>query len=75
MAVISVKEARKILGQLADNMSDEEVEKLIDNLSFIAEDSLKKVRKKLSEEELIEIGSYLNDFYVVKKADNGDKKE
>ena len=41
--IISIKEARKLLGKEHANMSDEEVVKLIEDLHFIAKHSLKKI--------------------------------
>ena len=39
--IISVKEARKILGKEAQMMTDEEVEKIISDLSFIARHAIR----------------------------------
>lgn len=38
--IITVKEARKILGKKSETMSDDQVETLIDSLQVIAETSL-----------------------------------
>ena len=50
--IISVKEARKLMGRNAKNLSDEEVEKAITDLDFIARmairDYLEKLRKDTS---------------------------
>lgn len=43
--IISVKEARKLLGKTAVNLSDEEVEKIIIDLNFIAKHAIKDFRE------------------------------
>lgn len=40
--IISVKEARKILGKEAEKMTDNEILKLIDDLDFLASYTIKK---------------------------------
>ena len=45
--VISVKEARKILGKAAESMLDDEIEFVIETIDLMAKDAL-----KLSKEEL-----------------------
>lgn len=44
--IISVKEARKLLGKDGQKLTDQEVVKLIDDLHFIAKHSLKMARDK-----------------------------
>lgn len=43
--IISVKEARKILGSKSRNMSDKDVQKLIDDLDFIARYAIKNFKE------------------------------
>ena len=43
--VMTVQEARKLLGDEAKGMTDEEVQKLIDDLDIIAQYSIKLVQK------------------------------
>lgn len=43
--VITVKETRKILGKEAHKLTDEEIEKLIDDLDFIARYSIKQFKE------------------------------
>lgn len=43
--IISVKEARKLLGKTAKNMTDEEIEKTIIDLNFIAKHALKDIQE------------------------------
>jgi hypothetical protein len=40
---MSVKEARKLLGKTASNMTDEEIAKVVDNLDEIAKYMLQKL--------------------------------
>ena len=48
--IISLKEARKILGkETSDKLSDEELEKLIDDLDVLARAALKMAREELLE--------------------------
>lgn len=42
--IISVKEARKILGKEAKNMTDQEVAKLIDDLDFLAKYAIQQYK-------------------------------
>jgi len=44
--ILSVKEARKILGKDAQKLSDEEVAKLIDDLDFLAKHAIKQFKEK-----------------------------
>jgi len=46
--VMSVKEARKLLGKDATSLSDEEIEKLISDLEFIARQAIRSYHSKLS---------------------------
>ncbi len=45
--IITVKKARKVLGKDAKDMSDSEIEDLIENLDILAKDALKLSREKL----------------------------
>lgn len=48
--IISLEEARKILGkELSDKLSDEELEKLIDDLDVLARAALKMAKEDLLE--------------------------
>lgn len=77
MAIISVKEARKILGKTASGMTDEEIEKLIENLDDIAVHALKDAREKRMKEDAMAMAELIYDIYQDKKSlpDNRDKKE
>jgi len=44
--VISIGEARKLLGRESDEMTDEEIRRLIDDFDIIAQYSLKMVQKE-----------------------------
>lgn len=43
--IISIKEARKLLGKTAEKLSDSEVEKLILDLDFIARNAIKQFKE------------------------------
>jgi hypothetical protein len=43
--IISIKEARKLLGIDAQSLSDDEVEKLIVDLDFIARNAIKQFKE------------------------------
>lgn len=45
--VMSVEEARKLLGEEADGMTDEEIERLINDLDIMARYALKLARQKV----------------------------
>ena len=45
--IITVKKARKVLGKDAKDMSDSEIEDLIENLDILAKDALKLSREIL----------------------------
>lgn len=50
-SIITVKEARKILGKKSADMSDEEILKLIDDLDYIAKHTLEKIRMERSRKD------------------------
>lgn len=43
--IISIKEARKILGKTAEKLSDNEVEKLILDLDFVARNAIEQFKE------------------------------
>jgi len=62
--VISIEEARKILGKDADKMSDKDIENVIDTLDLLAKDSLEKNRHKmLMRKDSMALASLLYDIY------------
>jgi hypothetical protein len=78
VAIISVKEARKILGKTASGMTDEEIEELVENLDVIAVHALKDAREKRMKEDASAMAELIYDIYQDKKhspPDNRDKKE
>jgi KaiC/GvpD/RAD55 family RecA-like ATPase len=66
MAVF-VKEARKILGKMAKEMTDKEITKLVDNLDAIAIDALRQAREKRIEEDALAMTELIYDIYVDRK--------
>lgn len=67
MPIISVKEARKILGKGYAHMSDSEVENLIQNLDAIAVAALKDAREKRMKEDAEALANLVYDIYSDKK--------
>lgn len=75
--IVSVKEARKILGKMAKVMTNEEIVVLVDNLDAIAIDALRQAREKRMKEDAMAMAELIYDIYQDKKSlpDNRDKKE
>ena len=65
--IISVKEARKILGESYEHMSDEEIERLIIDLDAIAVYALREAREKHLKEDANKMAHLLYDIYQDKK--------
>lgn len=58
---MSVKEARKLLGKEAENMSDKQIEQLIEDTHVMAKFALEMAREKLMQEQLdLEKGNSLS---------------
>lgn len=68
--IVSVKEARKILGKTAKEMTDHEIIELVDNLDAIAIEVLKQAREKHIEEDSMAFAELLYDIYQDKKRKN-----
>ncbi len=65
--IISVDEARKILGKDADNMSDKDIEHVIDTLDLLAKDTLEQTRHKmLMRRDSMALANLLYDIYKKK---------
>jgi hypothetical protein len=62
--IISVEEARAILGQSAENMSDEHITELISTLDLLAKDALELARKR----DAIALGEVIYDCYQDEKS-------
>lgn len=65
--IISVQEARKILGKTAENMSDEEIENTIETLDLLAVEALDKARQKRINEDATAMAELIYDIYKDKK--------
>jgi hypothetical protein len=62
--IISVKEARELLGKAGQDMTEEEIEDLIINLDVIAKHSLEMARKKLHiKRDARELAELIYDVY------------
>jgi hypothetical protein len=66
--IISIKEARKILGRKADTMSDSEVAELVDSLDVIAAEALRLAREKRAKEDAMALADLIYDIYKDKKS-------
>jgi len=75
--IVSIKEARKILGKMAKEMTDQEIVDLVDNLDAIAIEALKQAREKRVKEDAMAMAELIYDIYQDKKSlpDNRGKKE
>jgi uncharacterized protein YjgD (DUF1641 family) len=71
--IISIKEARKILGKSYEHMSDEEVESLIENLDAIAIVSLRDAREKRMKQDANDMANLIYDIYQDKKRSRSPK--
>lgn len=65
--IISVKEARKLLGKDARKMTDEEVLETINTLDVMANDALVQARKKQMERDSMDLANLIYDIYQDKK--------
>lgn len=65
--VVSAKEARKILGNMAKEITDQEIIELVDNLDVIAIEALKQARGKRMEEDAMALSELIYDIYRDKK--------
>lgn len=66
--IISVKEARKILGKVASGMTDEQITETIETLDIIAKDSLQQARDRLKmNRDANEMAHLIYDIYQDKK--------
>lgn len=72
--IVSVKEARKILGKMAKEMTDEEIINLVDNLDAIAIDALRQAREKRMKEDAMAFAELLYDIYQDKKRSPPDNR-
>lgn len=71
--LISINEARKILGKEHEHLTDEQVQELVSNLHVIAKGALKMGRDKAMKERedrrhLMELASFLYSRYLFDKA-------
>lgn len=80
--IISIKEARKLLGNKANNMTNEQIEELVETLDVIAVQALKDAREKRMKEDALAMANLIYDIYQDKRRssansspDNRDKKE
>lgn len=66
--IISVKEARKILGKDADDMTNLEIENVIETLDLLAKDSLQVSKEKLlMKRDARRMAELIYDIYQDKK--------
>lgn len=75
--IVSVDEARKILGTDAEGLTDEEIITVISTLDILAKDALETVRTKLRmKKDAKALAELIYDIYQEKKSSksNSDKK-
>jgi len=67
--IISIKEARQILGKDAEGLGDEEIINIINTLDEIAKFALEDAKKRvrLERTELLQLASFLYSRYIVDK--------
>lgn len=66
--IISVKEARKILGKDAESMTDREIEELIGTLDLLAKDALQEAKRRISmKKDAISLAELVYDSYLKSK--------
>lgn len=73
--IVPVEKARKILGKLAKEMTDQEIIDLVDNLDVIAIDALKQAREKRMLEDAMAFAELLYDIYRDKKSTSGNIRD
>ena len=62
--IVSVKEARKLLGDSADAMSDDEILKVINTLDLLAKDALQLARENLrKKKDADDLANLVYDIY------------
>ena len=76
-SIISVKEARELLGSDGVNMSDAQIIEVIQTLDAIAVQTLKDAREKRIKDDAMAMANLIYDIYQDKKSlpDNRGKKE
>jgi hypothetical protein len=72
--IVSIKEARKILGKNYDHMSNEQIEGLIEDLDVIAIAALKDAHEKLMQEDALAMANLIYDIYQDKKRSSPDNR-
>jgi hypothetical protein len=73
--IISVEEARKILGSAATAMSDEEIIEVISTLDIMAKDALETARNKLHmKKDATDLANLIYDIYQDKKERKSDSE-
>jgi hypothetical protein len=66
--IISIKEARKIIGSDADKMSDDELEEVIGTLDLLAKDALELARREIRmKSDAKDLANLIYDIYQDKK--------
>ncbi len=64
--IISIKEARKILGNIANTMTDKQIEELVETLDVLAVQALKIAREKRIKEDAQALAELTYDIYTDK---------
>lgn len=61
--IVPIDEARKILGKMSNEMTDEEIIELVDNLDAIAIEALRQAREKRMYKDAMAFAELLYDIY------------
>lgn len=74
--VMSVKEARKILGKTAENMTDVEIESVVETLDLLAVEALKHGKEELlRKRDAKKLAELTYDIYKEQKVRQNDKPQ
>ena len=72
--IVSVKEAREILGKDADSMTDEEILNVINTLDLLAKDALEQAKRKIRmKKDAKALAELTYDIYKEKKIDEDNQ--
>lgn len=66
--IMSVEEARKILGKNADSMTDREIQDVVETLDLVAKDALRQAKEKLlRKRDAKQLAELIYDIYQDKR--------
>ncbi len=75
-SIVSIEEARNILGDVAISMSDQEISEVVETLDLLAKDSLETARRKLQiKKDAKNMANLIYDIYQEKKKSEYGERE